>query len=171
MLSIELNIFLVWFYAYLVLYALVIVNFMLILINYLHIDNAPLALLKNFTRPIFITFYIIQFLALGGLPPFGLFWLKLIILNKLFITSHMYIYIYFSVYLLGLLYFYIKYLQLMIPISIINKKTSTNSAMYTYGEITKSYLLYKIVYINTLGVFNMFLYYNDFILLFRCLIY
>ncbi len=46
---------------------------MLILINYLHIDNAPLALLKNFTRPIFITFYIIQFLALGGLPPFGLF--------------------------------------------------------------------------------------------------
>ncbi len=83
----------------------------------------------------------------------------------------MYIYIYFSVYLLGLLYFYIKYLQLMIPISIINKKTSTNSAMYTYGEITKSYQLYKIVYINTLGVFNMFLYYNDFILLFRCLIY
>lgn len=157
------------------LYAFIILNFMVLLRFYWTSDNVPVSLFKNFNKPVLIILYIIHFLALGGLPPFSLFWLKLLILKKLFNTTPILIYLLFSLYLVALLYFYLKYLQLILPLknlnkwkmSIIMEKVKSNTAR----ELSNYVESLRFVYITIILTFNTFIYYNDFVLLFQVLLY
>ncbi len=158
----------IYIYMYFIIYTLLIINFFLTLIcittniQYLNLSLSNQLSYINKTHK-WITLFLINFLLLSGLPPFGLFIIKIHLIMYFFFNIHSLIFILILIFLLLNMFFY---LQIFLIKNKSNNFFKYSTLIFQFNKTQNIYIyIKKKINYNFFMIFLLFFFLDFFFLL------